>query len=97
MQLILCLFAIVACAYAAPNPQFIAAEQFDSAIVRSDRLGGNFAYSSVEGPAHRAYAPYYRSYARPATVYESRPYAIQDLSYTPQFYGGFGLNPYRFY
>lgn len=91
----MCLFAIIACVYAAPKPQYFAAEAFDTALVRDERLGGNFAYSSIEGPAYKSYAPFYRSYASPATLLEQRPYTYQDFG--SQYYGGFAFNPYRFY
>lgn len=90
-QTILCLFVVFVCALAAPKPQFFTTELLDSAYTRNERIGGNFAYSSVEGPAFKAYAPYYRNYVRPATYYDSNPSFYQ---YAPEYYYG-GLN-YRY-
>ncbi|KAK4018171.1 hypothetical protein OUZ56_000240 [Daphnia magna] len=37
----------------------------DSAVIRSDRLGGNFAYSTIEGHAYVAVAPILQHTATP--------------------------------
>lgn len=40
-----------------PTTTLIRSPQHDSAIIQSDRVGGNFAYSTVEGHAYQAISP----------------------------------------
>lgn len=40
-----------------PTTTLIRAPHHDSAIIQSDRVGGNFAYSTVEGHAYQAISP----------------------------------------
>ncbi|KAK9508057.1 hypothetical protein O3M35_007803 [Rhynocoris fuscipes] len=46
----------------------------DSAIIKSERLGGNFAYSTVEGHAYAAISPVVSEIATPVAVsYAAHP------------------------
>ncbi|XP_046446028.1 uncharacterized protein LOC124195588 [Daphnia pulex] len=53
--LLVCLAA--ANAFVIPATTFVRAPAHDSAIINSDRLGGNFAWSTVEGHAYAAVTP----------------------------------------
>ncbi|XP_063227085.1 nematocyst expressed protein 3-like [Bacillus rossius redtenbacheri] len=66
---LLLLFA--ACASAgllAPSSYLVRTPSLDSAVIKSDRLGGNFAYSSVEGHAYQAVSPVVQSVVAPVGV-----------------------------
>lgn len=68
---------------------------FDSAIIKSDRLGGNFVYSTVEGHAYAAVAPVVQRVVEPVSVaYTSRQvplgYATAPFgTYYPGFIGSY--------
>lgn len=65
-------------------------ESLDSAYVQSDRIGGNFAYSSIEGPAYKAVAPVLRSYTRPVTLLQPKIIPQpQQFYYAPSYLNGF--------
>jgi hypothetical protein len=49
-------------------PALIRAPAHDSAIIRSDRLGGNFAYSVHEGHAYAAVSPVIQHVQTPVAV-----------------------------
>ena len=53
---------------ALPATTLVRAPAHDSAIIRSDRLGGNFAYSTVEGHAYAAITPVVQRVATPVAV-----------------------------
>uniref|UniRef100_A0A224Y382 Putative neuropeptide like 3-like protein n=1 Tax=Panstrongylus lignarius TaxID=156445 RepID=A0A224Y382_9HEMI len=56
---------------------FVRTPSLDSAIVRSERLGGNFAYSTVEGHAYAAVSPVVHSVATPVAVsYAAHPVVL---------------------
>lgn len=68
----------VQCAFAPliPTATYIRSPSQDSAIIQSDRLGGNFAYSTVEGHAFQTVQPLVRNIYRPVGVtYSSYPYS----------------------
>ncbi|XP_037911135.1 uncharacterized protein LOC119651572 [Hermetia illucens] len=44
-----------------PAATLVRTPQLDSAIISSDRVGANFAYSTVEGHAYQAVAPFFRA------------------------------------
>ncbi|XP_054278432.1 larval/pupal cuticle protein H1C-like [Macrosteles quadrilineatus] len=76
----LVLLACVAAASAAPGylaaPALVRTPQFDSAVIKSDRLGGNFAYSTVEAQAYAAVSPVVSHVATPVAVsYHATPLA----------------------
>lgn len=59
-QFLIVLFALIGISFAStliPAALTYRAPEFDSAIIQSDRLGGNFAYSTVEGHAYKSIAP----------------------------------------
>lgn len=58
--------------YAAPAPALVRTPSLDSAVVHSERVGGNFAYSSVEGHAYTALTPVVHP-APVAVAYKSAP------------------------
>ncbi|XP_065582737.1 uncharacterized protein LOC136041875 [Artemia franciscana] len=63
----------VSCGVVPLGPSFFRAPAHDSAIVRSDRLGGNFAYSIQEGHAYQAVAPVVQNVRTPVVVSYSQP------------------------
>lgn len=68
--------------------QLLREEAFDSAVIQSDRIGGNFAYSTVEGPAYKAVAPVVRNIATPVTLVQPRILPL-PYYYAPSYAGGF--------
>ena len=54
MQVLLC---AVSAGYVAGPAALVRAPSFDSAIIKSDRLGGNFAYSTAESYTYAAISP----------------------------------------
>ncbi|XP_003246490.1 cuticle protein 16.5 [Acyrthosiphon pisum] len=58
--------------YAAPAPALVRTPSLDSAVVHSERVGGNFAYSSVEGHAYTALSPVVHP-APVAIAYKAQP------------------------
>ena len=68
-QLAVLLCCLVACqAGYIPSTTLFRAPSHDSAIIRSDRLGGNFAYSVQEGHAYAAVSPVVEHVAHPVAV-----------------------------
>ena len=72
---------------ALPATTLVRAPSHDSAIIRSDRLGGNFAYSTVEGHAYAAITPVVQHVATPVAVSHTVAapaftYAAAPLAYT---------------
>lgn len=60
--------------YAAPAPALIRTPSLDSAVVHSERVGGNFAYSTVEGHAYTALSPVVHHAPAPVAVaYKAQP------------------------
>merc|ERR1712127_514705 len=65
---------LVACqAFVIPATTVVRAPSHDSAIIRSDRLGGNFAYSVQEGHAYAAVAPVVQHVSTPVAVSYEAP------------------------
>jgi len=58
--------------YTAPAPALVRTPSLDSAVVHSERVGGNFAYSSVEGHAYTALSPVVQP-APVAIAYKAQP------------------------
>merc|ERR1712063_206772 len=80
LAVLLC--CLVACqAGLVPATTLFRAPSHDSAVIRSDRLGGNFAYSVQEGHAYAAVSPVVHSYETPAVV--PSPSAIHSLPAAP--------------
>lgn len=77
------------------QPGLLREEAFDSAVIQSDRIGGNFAYSTVEGPAYKAVAPVLRSYARPVTILQPKVIP-QPLYYAPSYSNGFSYESVQY-
>merc|ERR1712136_148765 len=60
---------VMACqGFVVPATTLVRAPSHDSAIIRSDRLGGNFAYSVQEGHAYAAVSPVVEHVAHPVAV-----------------------------
>ena len=65
---------LVACqAFVIPATTVVRAPSHDSAIIRSDRLGGNFAYSVQEGHAYAAVTPVVQHVSTPVAVSYEAP------------------------
>ena len=57
-----------------PATTLVRSPQHDSAVIQSERLGGNFAYSSVEGHAYQAVSPVVQHVQTPVAVsYHATP------------------------
>ena len=67
MAVLLAFFAVAQAAII-PAPYLVRTPQHDSAIIKSDRLGGNFAWSTVEGHAYAAVSPVVQHVATPVAV-----------------------------
>lgn len=61
------------------TPHFIRAPAHDRAVIKSTRLGGNFAYSSVEGHAYAAIAPVVQKVTTPVVL--SQTSNVPGISY----------------
>lgn len=60
--------------YAAPAPALVRTPNLDSAVVHSERVGGNFAYSTVEGHAYAALSPVVHHAPAPVAItYKAQP------------------------
>ncbi|XP_046398591.1 pupal cuticle protein G1A-like [Ischnura elegans] len=70
MKTIFAFLAIVAVASAGyiPATTLLRTPSLDSAVIKSERLGGNFAYSSVTGHSYAAVAPVVQHVATPVAV-----------------------------
>jgi hypothetical protein len=71
MQVLLCLAAVLCAVNAgivAGPTALVRAPSFDSAIIKSDRLGENFAYSTAESHAYAALSPVVQNVVSPVGV-----------------------------
>ncbi|KAG8238470.1 hypothetical protein J437_LFUL016927 [Ladona fulva] len=80
-----------------PATTLLRTPSLDSAVIKSERLGGNFAYSSVEGHSYAAVAPVVQHVATPVAVsyqahapvvtsyaaHVAHPYAYAYGAYSP--------------
>ena len=66
-----------------PAPYLVRTPQHDSAIIKSDRLGGNFAWSTVEGHAYAAVSPVVQHVATPVAVTHTYAQPAPIISYAP--------------
>ena len=64
-----------------PSTTLFRAPSHDSAIIRSDRLGGNFAYSVQEGHAYAAVSPVVEHVAHPVGVSYQVPTVVAPASH----------------
>lgn len=69
--------------YAAPAP-LVRTPSLDSAVVHSERVGGNFAYSTVEGHAYTALSPIVHHAPVPAAV--AVTYRASPIVHAPVVY-----------
>lgn len=67
--------AAAQCAVILAPTSLVRAPAHDSAVIRSDRLGGNFAYSVHEGHAYAAVSPLVEQVATPVAVSYHNPAA----------------------
>merc|ERR1711946_46304 len=81
---------LMACqGFVIPATTLVRAPSHDSAVIRSDRLGGNFAYSVQEGHAYAAVSPVVQHVSTPVAVSYETPavvpstYAIHSLPAAP--------------
>jgi len=88
-----CALGVVSSSFISPATTLLRAPEHDSAVIHSERIGGNFAYSTVEGHAYKTIAPIISNVIRPVgvTYYNTipgyypgiqHPYFIQ---YYPQY------------
>ncbi|XP_054277729.1 nematocyst expressed protein 3-like [Macrosteles quadrilineatus] len=75
MKVVAVLLAVFAASSAAPallypagTAPLVHAPRYDSAIIRSDRLGGNFAYSTLEAHAYSSVSPIVQNVISPVGV-----------------------------
>ncbi|ODN03545.1 hypothetical protein Ocin01_03132 [Orchesella cincta] len=87
MKAVVALLALVAAANAglisAPATVIARAPALDSAVIKSDRLGGNFAYSVSEAHAYTATQPIIQHVAQPVAVSYSAPQVVQQVVAAP--------------
>ena len=62
--------------FVVPATTLVRAPSHDSAVIRSDRLGGNFAYSVQEGHAYAAISPVVQHVATPVAVSYQTPAVV---------------------
>ena len=80
-QLSVFMACVMACqGFVVPATTLVRAPSHDSAIIRSDRLGGNFAYSVQEGHAYAAVSPVVQQVATPVAVSYETP-AVYPTGY----------------
>ncbi|XP_059491208.1 cuticle protein 16.5-like [Neocloeon triangulifer] len=95
MQFLVVFAAVAAVASAgtivAPYSTVVRAPAFDSAVIKSDRIGGNFAYSTAENHAYAVNTPIVQNVATPVAVSYSAPaIAAAPLAYSaPLAYAGY--------
>jgi hypothetical protein len=91
VQVLLCLAAVlcaVSAGYIAGPAAVVRAPSFDSAIIKSERLGGNFAYSTAESHAYAAISPVVQNVISPVGVtYAASPIAAPALALGAHLYG----------
>ncbi|XP_047117285.1 translation initiation factor IF-2-like [Schistocerca piceifrons] len=63
-----CALAVCSAGLLAGPAALVRTPSLDSAVIQSDRLGGNFAYSAVEGHAYAAVSPVVQNVVRPVAV-----------------------------
>ncbi|XP_069673444.1 uncharacterized protein [Periplaneta americana] len=71
MKVLVCLAAVlvaVSGGFVAGPAAVVRAPHFDSAIIKSDRLGGNFAYSTAENHAFASINPVVQNVVHPVGV-----------------------------
>ncbi|XP_069673483.1 uncharacterized protein [Periplaneta americana] len=84
MKVFVCLAAIlvaVSGGYVAGPAAVVRAPHFDSAVIKSDRLGGNFAYSHAEGHAYAAVNPVVENVVHPVGVSYSAHTVAAPVAY----------------
>jgi hypothetical protein len=90
VQVLLCLAAVL-CAVSgglvAGPTALVRAPSFDSAIIKSDRLGGNFAYSTAESHAYAAISPVVQNVVSPVGVTYSASHIAAPLAAPAVAYG----------
>ena len=80
-QLSVFMACVMACqGFVVPATTLVRAPSHDSAIIRSDRLGGNFAYSVQEGHAYAAVSPVVKYFSTPVAVSYETP-AVYPTGY----------------
>lgn len=74
-MVVLCLLAsTVYAGVVVPTTTLVRTPQYDSAVIKSSRIGGNFAYSHVESPAYAAVSPIISNVPTPVAVsYHATP------------------------
>ncbi|XP_071447034.1 cuticle protein 16.5-like [Hetaerina americana] len=83
---VICLVVGVASAgLIAPVTHLVRTPSLDSAVIKSERLGGNFAYSSVEGHSYAALTPVVRHVATPVAVSYSAPLVAPAIVAAPAY------------
>lgn len=82
-MVVLCLLAsVVYGGVVVPATTLVRTPQFDSAVIKSERLGGNFAYSHVEAPAYAAVSPVISHVPTPVGVsYHATPVHVSQAKY----------------
>nr|CAD7433998.1 unnamed protein product [Timema monikensis] len=72
---------------AAPASVLVRTPSLDSAVIKSDRLGGNFAYSSVEGHSYAAVSPVVQNVVSPVAVSYTAHQVPAGYAVSPAVYG----------
>ncbi|KAG8238466.1 hypothetical protein J437_LFUL016923 [Ladona fulva] len=81
----LALVGVASAGILAPATTLVRTPNLDSAVIKSERLGGNFAYSSVEGHSYAALTPVVRHVATPVAVSYSAPLVAPAIVAAPAY------------
>ena len=76
---VLAFLAVANCNVLIPATTLIRSPKHDSAIITSERVGGSFAYSTLEGHAYQAITPVVQNVISPVSVRYSLPVQHQVL------------------
>ncbi|XP_071439119.1 pupal cuticle protein G1A-like [Hetaerina americana] len=102
MKAILALLAVIGVASAGfiPATTLVRTPSLDSAVIKSERLGGNFAYSSVTGHSYAAVAPVVQHVATPVAVsYKAHAPVVTGVTayaHAPALYASHYAHPYAY-
>ncbi|PSN46325.1 hypothetical protein C0J52_15203 [Blattella germanica] len=88
MRVVLCVTLLLAGAVncglvAGPVATLVRAPKYDSAIIQSDRLGGNFAYSTAEAHAYAVVSPIVQNVVKPVAVSYTAEQVLAPVAVVP--------------
>lgn len=93
----LALLAVAQCSVLLPATTLYRAPEHDSAIIQSERVGGAFSYSTLEGHAYKAITPVVQNVLSPVSVRYSVPVQQQVIVQHPYYVHQPYYAPHAFY